>query len=66
MSRALVRESDQDGRELTFRIVGEDQANLAERFLSWVSPLAKAAMGAVPEDMLSLLNRQAEVLRIEA
>jgi transcription elongation GreA/GreB family factor len=66
MSRTFVRESDDDGGEQAFRIVGEDQANPPEGFLSWVSPLAKAAMGAVPGDMLSILNRQAEVLRIEA
>jgi transcription elongation GreA/GreB family factor len=55
-----------DGTEQTFRIVGEDEANPSQALLSWTSPLAKAAMGAVPGDVLNVLDREAEVLRIES
>jgi len=55
-----------DGTEQTFRIVGEDEANPPQALLSWTSPLAKAAFGAVPGDVLNVLDREAEVLRIES
>jgi transcription elongation GreA/GreB family factor len=55
-----------DGTEQTFRIVGEDEANPSQALLSWTSPLAKAAMGAVPGDVLNVLDREAEVFRIES
>lgn len=54
-----------DGKEQGFRIVGEDQAEPAQGLLSYVSPLAKAAMGAVPGDTVTVLDRKATVLRIE-
>ncbi len=38
----IVRE---DGRRLSFRIVGEDEADPAQGLLSWVSPLGRAMMG---------------------
>lgn len=39
-----VRESD--GLQSSYRIVGEDEADLEHGFLSWVSPLARALVGA--------------------
>ncbi len=53
-----------DATEQTFRIVGEDQADPAAGLLSWVSPLAKAAIGAEPGDALQVLGREAEVLAV--
>jgi len=54
-----------DGAEQSFRIVGEDEADPSQALLSWTSPLASAAMGAVPGDVLKVLGREAEVLRVE-
>lgn len=34
-----------DGRRVSYRIVGEDEADPANGRLSWVSPLARAMMG---------------------
>jgi transcription elongation GreA/GreB family factor len=42
---ADVTVEDADGRSHHYRIVGEDEAD-AEGLISWVSPLAKALMGA--------------------
>jgi len=55
-----------DGAQQAFRIVGEDQADPAAGLLSYVSPLAAAAIGAEVGDVLKVLGREAEVLRIEA
>lgn len=35
-----------DGRRMTYAIVGEDEADLSQRKISWVSPLAAALMEA--------------------
>jgi transcription elongation GreA/GreB family factor len=38
------------GRAVTYRIVGEDEADPAQGLLNWASPLAQALMGAVAGD----------------
>jgi transcription elongation factor GreB len=43
---AVVRVSDPDGREREYAIVGEDEADVARAKVSWVSPLARALIGA--------------------
>lgn len=43
---AVVRCVDDNDQEHEFAIVGEDEADVAEGKISWVSPLAKALMGA--------------------
>lgn len=45
-----VELEDEDGRTWHFRLVGEDEADAERGELSWVSPLAKALLGAVPGD----------------
>jgi transcription elongation GreA/GreB family factor len=35
----------EDGRRQTFRIVGEDEADVAQGSVSYVSPLARALLG---------------------
>ena len=54
-----------DGTLQAFRIVGEDQADPAAGLLSWVSPLATAAIGAEIGDVLEILGREAQVLAVE-
>ena len=41
---AAVTVSEEDGVQRTFRIVGEDEADLAEGKISYVSPLAAALL----------------------
>jgi transcription elongation factor GreB len=43
---ATVQAEDPDGRVHRFKIVGEDEADVATGKVSWQSPLAKALMGA--------------------
>ncbi|MGI9317130.1 MAG: GreA/GreB family elongation factor [bacterium] len=37
--------NDEEGGEYCFQIVGEDEADVAERKISWASPLANALIG---------------------
>jgi transcription elongation factor GreB len=43
---ACVRVTDSKGAERDFAIVGEDEADAEQGSVSWVSPLAKALLGA--------------------
>ena len=43
---ATVRMVDEDGKEHSFTIVGDDEADVAAGRISWASPLAKAMIGA--------------------
>lgn len=43
---AIVEVEDEDGQVREFAIVGEDEANAEHGRVSWVSPLARALIGA--------------------
>jgi transcription elongation factor GreB len=45
----------------TVDLVGEDEADPAEKRLSWVSPLASAMLGAEPGEVVELATRQPPV-----
>ena len=61
---ACVDVVDEDGAEATYRIVGEDETDAEHGSVSWLSPLAKAVLGAkVGEDVL--WRRPAGDLRLE-
>lgn len=47
---ARVRVADEKGEEREFAIVGEDEADAEQGSVSWVSPLAKALIGAAIGD----------------
>jgi transcription elongation GreA/GreB family factor len=47
---ATVRVADDKGAEREFAIVGEDEADVEHGSVSWVSPLAKALIGAAVGD----------------
>ena len=47
-----------DGREQTFRIVGEDEADP----ISYVTPLARAVMTCGPGDTIEIACRKAVIL----
>ena len=53
-----------DGREQTFRIVGEDEADPAQGSISHVSPLARAMFGKRVGDVVAAGAGQAEIIRI--
>jgi transcription elongation GreA/GreB family factor len=53
-----------DGREQTFRIVGEDEADPAQGTLSHVSPLARALLGRKLGDIVPAGRDEAEILAI--
>lgn len=43
---ARVTVEDEGGKKMVYRIVGEDEIDIEKRHISWVSPVAKALMGA--------------------
>jgi transcription elongation GreA/GreB family factor len=53
-----------DGREQTFRIVGEDEADPARGTISHVSPLARALFGKAVGDVVSVGKGEAEIREI--
>jgi transcription elongation GreA/GreB family factor len=53
-----------DGRRVTYRIVGEDEADPARGTVSYVSPLARALIGKVPGDTVRMGATDAEIQRI--
>jgi transcription elongation GreA/GreB family factor len=53
-----------DGREQTFRIVGEDEADPAQGSISHVSPLARAMFGKRVGEIVAAGAGEAEIIRI--
>jgi transcription elongation GreA/GreB family factor len=53
-----------DGREQTFRIVGEDEADPALGTVSYVAPLARAVLGNSPGDTVQIGNVPATILDV--
>jgi transcription elongation GreA/GreB family factor len=53
-----------DGREQTFRIVGEDEADPAKGSISHVSPLARSLFGKRLGDVVRAGNGEAEITSI--
>ncbi len=53
-----------DGREQTFRIVGEDEADPARGTISHVSPLARALFGKAVGDVVRVGQGEAEIRQI--
>jgi transcription elongation factor GreB len=51
-----VRVVDDGGREHTFVIVGEDEADPAKGWVSWASPLARALMNAREGDVVTWMR----------
>jgi transcription elongation factor GreB len=51
---ATVTYADATGREQTVSIVGVDEVDLARRYISWMSPLARALMKASAGDRVVL------------
>ena len=54
----------EDGRQQTYRIVGEDEADPAKGSLSYISPLAQALMGKEVGDTVIVGQGKAEIVSI--
>jgi transcription elongation GreA/GreB family factor len=61
-ARVTIRR--EDGREQTFRIVGEDEADPARHSVSYVSPLARAVTGKGVGDDAVLNGARIEIVAI--
>jgi transcription elongation GreA/GreB family factor len=61
-SVTIVRD---DGREQTFRIVGEDEADPANGTISHASPIARAMFGRSVGDVVKAGAGEAQIVRIE-
>ena len=55
----------QDGRQQTYRIVGEDEADPASGKISYLSPVARALMGCRVGDVVTAGNMEVELVAIE-
>jgi transcription elongation GreA/GreB family factor len=53
-----------DGREQTFRIVGEDEADPSRGTVSHVSPPARAVLGNGPGDIVEIAGGSATILDV--
>lgn len=66
---ARVTAEDEDGAEMRFTIVGEDEADPDAGLISWVSPLAQALGGASVGDTVVWKrpagDRELEIVKIE-
>jgi transcription elongation GreA/GreB family factor len=54
----------EDGREQTFTIVGEDEADPSSGTISYVSPVARAAIGRALGDSIDLSGQTAVIMNI--
>jgi transcription elongation GreA/GreB family factor len=62
MAVVLARE---DGTELAFRIVGEDEADPAQGRIAWTAPVARVLLGAAVGDLRRLPTGEHEILAID-
>lgn len=61
---ATVRFSRDDGREQSYRIVGEDEADPKAGTISYVAPVARALTGKSVGDVVTVGNQELEILAI--
>ena len=61
----LVSFRREDGRVQSFRIVGEDEADVSQGTISYVSPIARTLTGKRVGDVATLGNSSLEVVSIE-
>jgi transcription elongation GreA/GreB family factor len=56
----------QDGQELRYRIVGEDEADPREGLISYVSPIAKTLIGVTVGATVEVGGQRAQIIRLES
>jgi transcription elongation GreA/GreB family factor len=61
---STVRFSRNDGREQTYRIVGEDEADPKAGTISYISPVARALTGKTVGDIVTVGNQELEIITI--
>ncbi len=61
---AAVTVERDDGRTLTYRVVGEDEADPAHGSVSYISPMARALLGKEVGDAATVGGRELEVAAI--
>jgi transcription elongation GreA/GreB family factor len=61
---STVRIARDDGRQQTWRIVGEDEADPAKGTLSYVAPLARALVGKRIGNTVEVAGGDAEIVQI--
>lgn len=66
---AIITLLNEDGDQKVYRIVGIDEADASKGWISWISPLAKAALNKAVGDMIVLTTpkgeQELEVIKIE-
>ena len=55
----------EDGRAVTFRIVGEDEADPAQGRIAWTAPVARSLLGSEPGEIRQLPTGAFEVMAID-
>ncbi|MCC6277715.1 MAG: transcription elongation factor GreB [Oligoflexia bacterium] len=58
---AKVTVDDENGKRLQYTIVGEDEIDIENRRISWVSPIAKALLNAKVGDTVTVTRPQGEI-----
>ncbi|AMN44676.1 transcription elongation factor GreA [Rhodoplanes sp. Z2-YC6860] len=61
---SLVSFRREDGRVQSFRIVGEDEADVSQGTISYISPIARALTGKSVGDVATLGNSTLEVVSV--
>lgn len=61
---SLFRLLRDDGQEIQYRIVGEDEANPKDGTLSFVAPLARALMGKCPGESVFIGEKEFRILAL--
>jgi transcription elongation factor GreB len=59
---ATVTLENEDGEEVVYQIVGEDEIDIKEKKISWKSPLAKAILGKKKDEEVKLIKPTGEEL----
>ena len=54
----------EDGREVTFAIVGEDEAEPEAGRIAWTAPVARALLGGEPGEVRRLPKGESEIVAI--
>jgi transcription elongation factor GreB len=66
---ATITIENENGEEVVYQIVGEDEIDIKQQKISWRSPLAKAVLGRKLDDEVKLLKPAGEeiltILKIE-
>jgi transcription elongation factor GreA len=60
----VTLERESDGQEFCYKIVGEDEANVKENKISITSPIARAIIGKLVDDVASVTTPNGEVVYV--